>query len=472
MAKSNILARLIELTSNVTNAYTTVLYSANQNEETFYLRDHFSLSSDVIPKTKVSFGHDPFRKAIAVEKPIIIDHFDPGAEKMEIFKKKRDLKSYLVAPVIHERLEGVLVTATKEAYGFSPRLQKIVGELAGQMAWHLSREASSLLRADNAVPSFSELAAYLRYLIGSMDPAEIAKRLIEVPSSIIACDAMAVVWFNGNGMGKVRGHRGFAGDVSRYTVVPGAGIIGTCAQSRAPVISRVFDNNLTTLFSGQEQTELFKSVAAVPILQENCLLAVLVCSSLTAEGLSQPDFDTLSVIASVAAAFLPLTESKTSSGNDKNRDPITEVYNRRFLIHGWRVISEKFFDGTQPVFFLTVQLTNLPSIYETHGIRLGDSLLRSLVSLFSQRIPSPKNIFRFTDHSFLIVILKRNREEVDSFKSLLEELFIGKPLSVNGTSLRVKTELGLSSYPDDGENLLDLANLSWTRTSEPMRATI
>ena len=472
MAESNILAQLIELTSNVTNAYTTVLYSANLKEETLHLRDHFSLSSNLVPKTKLPFGKGPIGKAITVKKPVIVDHFDPEAEKLEIFKKKGDLKSYLVVPVIHENLQGILVTATKEAYSFSPKLQKIVTGFADQMAWHLSQEKSSPPPADNEVPTFRELTTYLKYLIDSTNPATMAKRLIEIPSSILACDAMAVVEFNGAGKGKVREHRGFAGDVNQYTVIQGAGLIGTCAQSRTPIISKVFDNNLVTLFAEQEQTELFKSVAAVPILQENCLFAVLVCASLTPEGLSQTSFDTLSMIASVAAASPTLTESKSTPVNDKNRDPITDVYNRRFLIHGRQAISDKVFDGDQPVFFLTVQLTNLPSIYETHGVRLGDSLLRGLVSLFSQRIPSPKNLFKFTDHSFLIMILKRNREEVESIKSRLEELFASKPLSVNGTSLKVKTELGLSSYPDDGENLLDLASLSWSRTSQPMKATL
>ena len=313
---------------------------------------------------------------------------------------------------------------------------------------------------------------YLRFLADSQDQAAIARRLIEIPPSILICDALAVIWFNGNSFGKVKEHRGFQEDPSHYTVVQGAGIIGACAQSSTPIISTAFDNNLITLFSDQEKTEPFKSVAAVPLQQNNRLLGVLVCASLTPDGLSQPELDTLSMIASAAATSQVFTEKKSAPDNDKNRDPITGVYNHRFLIHRQQAISEKIFDGTLPVHFLSVQLTNLPSIYETHGIQLGDSLLRGMVSLFTKRIPSPKNIFKYSDNSFLIMILKRNREEVDSIESHLRDIFDNKPLSINGTSLQVHTEWGLASYPDEGKNLLDIISIAWVRTSQQLKVTI
>jgi diguanylate cyclase (GGDEF)-like protein len=472
MAISNIFSHLVELTSNVTNAYTTALYSANRKEETFSLKEHFSLNPNLTVKAKIPFTHVPISKALISKMPMVIDHFDTDPDELNIFSTTENLKSFLIVPVIHDEFEGVLVIATKDAYSFSPKLQKIVSGIAEQIAWHLFQERPALGEENKPSPSIRTMNTYLRFLADSPDQAAIAKRLIEIPPSILICDAVAVIWFNGNNLGKVQEHRGFAEDPSLYTVVQGAGIIGACAQSSTPIISTAFDNNLMTLFSDQEKTEPFKSVAAVPIQQNNRLLGVLVCASLAPDGLSQPELDTLSMIASGAAASQIFTKKKSAPGNDKNRDPITGVYNHRFLIHHQQAISEKIFDGTLPVYFLTVQLTNLPSLYETHGIQLGDSLLRGMVSLFTKRIPSPKNIFKYSDNSFLIMILKRNREEVDSLESHLRDIFDNKPLSVNGTSLRVQTEWGLASYPDEGENLLDLISLSWARTSQQVKVTI
>ena len=471
MAIQNIFSHLIELTSNVTNAYTAVLYSANRKEETFSLREHFSLNPNLILKTKVPFTLGPINRAIKSKIPMVIDHFDPEADELNIFNTTENLKSFLIVPVIHDALEGLLIMATKDAYSFSPKLQKIVAGFAEQIAWHLFQENPFPGEGNRACPSIRTMNTYLRFLSESPDPATIARRLIEIPPSILICDAVAVIWFNSNGLGAVQEHRGFSEDPSLYTVVQGAGIIGACAQSLTPVISTAFDNNLMTLFSDQEKAEFFKSVAAVPIQKNNRLLGVLTCASLTPDGLSQAELDTLSMIASGAAASPLFTEKKSVPGNDKNRDPITGIYNHRFLIHRQHAISEKIFDGDLPVYFLTVQLTNLPSLYETHGVQLGDSLLRGLVSLFSRRIPSPKNIFKYSDNSFLLMILKRRREEVDSLESELKNIFDNKPLSVNGTSLRIQTEWGLASYPDEGNNLLDLISLSWARTSQQLKVT-
>ena len=118
-----------------------------------------------------------------------------------------------------------------------------------------------------------------------------------------------------------------------------------------------------------------------------------------------------------------------------------------------------------------MQLTNLPSLYETHGVRSGDSLFRGLVSLISQSVPSPKNIFKYSDNSILIMVLKRSRDEMDSIESRLKNRLNDKSLSVNGISVQVETAWGLSSYPEEGEDLCDLIGLSWARTAQPSKVT-
>ncbi len=471
MALSDILSHLIELTSNITDAYATVLYSANNEEEICQLREYFSLNPNLTPPATVPFGEGLISKTIANRKPVVIDYFDPEAAELEIFNKIEDLKSFLIVPVIHNELEGVLMIATKEAYGFAPKLQKIVGGFTEQIAWHLFQEKQSTHQPEKTGSALQELNAYLRFLAESPDQDSVAKRLIEIPSSILQCDAVAVIRFDGNGVGKIWEHRGFTKDPLLHKVRLGTGIIGTCAQNRTPIIHTNFESTVLSLFSSNENTGALKSVAATPILHEKRLLGVLVCGSLAMNSLSQPDLDKLTLIASGAASSLIFTEAKSERENEKNRDPITGIYNHRFLINYQRAISDKIFNGTLPVFFLTVQLINLPSLYETHGVRSGDSLFRGLVSLISQSVPSPKNIFKYSDNCILIMVLKRNRDEMESIESRLKNLFNDKSLSVNGISVQLETTWGLSSYPEEGEDLRDLIGLSWARTAQPSKMT-
>jgi len=471
MALSNIFSHLIELISNVTDAYAAVLYSANNEKKTYHLKEYFSLSPNLKPPATFPFGEDPISKTGVSGKPMVLDYFNPEAAKLKIFKKIADLKSFLLVPVIHDELEGVLVIATKEAYGFPPKLQKIVTGLGEQIAWNLFQEKKPTDPSKKADPTLKEINTYLRFLAESPDKDLLAKHLVEIPASILKCDAIAIVRFDGKGLGEVWEHRGFTEDPSLQNLIQGTGIARTCAQSRVPVIHTHFENSLMALFSAKEKPGAIKSAVAAPLLHDKRLFGVLVAGSLSMNGLSPLDLDKLALIASGAASSLIFLEAKNQRENEKNRDPITGIYNHRFLINYHRTVSQKIFDGTSPVFFLTVQLTNLPSLYESHGVRSGDFILRGLVSLISQKVPSPRNIFKYSDNSLLIMILKRDREEVDSIESRLKNLFNDNPLSINEISVQLKTTWGLSSYPEEGEDLHDLIGLSWARTAQPLKVT-
>jgi diguanylate cyclase (GGDEF)-like protein len=471
MALSNIFSHLIELTSNVTDAYATVLYSADNEKETYHLKEYFSLNPDLTPPATVPFDDGPISKAVASRKPLVIDYFNPEAAKLEIFKKIADLKSFLLVPVIHNELEGVLLITTKEAYSFSSKLQKIVNGLAEQIAWNLSEEKQSIQPSENADSDLMEINTYLHSLGESPDKDSLVKRLVEIPSSIMKCDAIAIVRFDANGVGEIWEHRGFAKNPSLYNLRMGRGIVGICAKSRAPIVHTTIERTLMAIFSSNENTEAIKSVAATPLLHDKRMFGVLVAGSSAMNGLSRYDLDKLTLIASGAASTLTFLEVKHQLENEKNRDPITGIYNHRFLINYHRAVSKKIFDGASPVFFLTVQLTNLPSLYEAHGVRNGDFILRRLVSLISKKVPSPRNIFKYSDNSLLVMILKRNRDEVENLESRLKNLFNDNPLSVNEVTVQLKTAWGLSSYPDESDDLHELIGLSSARATQPSKVT-
>jgi diguanylate cyclase (GGDEF)-like protein len=471
MALSNIFSHLIELTSNVTDAYATVLYSTDNEKKTCHLREYFSLSPELEIPTVIPFGEGPISNAITSRKPLVIDYFNPEAAKLEVFNKIEGLKSFLLVPVIHNELEGVLVIATKEAYSFSSKLQKIVTELAGQIAWHLSEGKKSARQSENTASSLNDINTYLQFLGESPDKDTLTKRMVDIPTSIMKCDAIAIVRFDEKGVGAILQHRGFSEDPSLYNLRLGRGIVGICAQSRAPIIHTSIERSLMAIFSSNENTNALNSVVTAPILHNKRLFGVLIAGSTEKNSYSRYDLEKLTLIASGAGSSLSNMEARTQLENEKNRDPITGIYNHRFLINYQRGVSKKIFNGTSPVFFLTVQLTNLPSLYEAHGVRNGDFILRGLVSLISKQVPSPRNIFKYSDNSILIMILKRTREEVATIESRLINLFNDNPLSVNEIPVQLKTAWGLSSYPDESKDLHELIGLSSARTAQPLKVT-
>ncbi len=473
MIITDVLTHLIELTGNVADSYSTSLYVIDYDEEYLILRDHLSLNPKTQLRQEVQINKDPLESVVRSRMPHVIDRFDENPFYKKLFKSREDMKSLLIMPVIHVDLEGVLFAASKSTYSFPPKMQKIVSSFADQIAWHIYNEGRRASLRGRSWPSIRQMNVFSRLIAESPDREAIARRLIRIPPSILKCDAIAVVWFNANGdVGKVQGHRGFTQELSGMNVIPGKGIVGSCAQDRAPILTRIIGKRKTILFSDQEKPESLKSLAAVPITVNDLLLGVLLCGSHKQDGISQPDLDKLSLIASSAATSVANSNGQNRWDYDKNLDPVTSVYNYRFLTNCHEAISKRVLIKNKPAYFLTVQLANLPELYQKFGTMKVDRLLRQIASGFTRVIPSPKHVFKYSDNSFLILIMSKSPLEAQSLETRLSNLFKNRPIYVDGEPMKVEAKWGMASYPDEGNNLLDLASLSWSRTSQSEKANI
>jgi len=472
MIITDVLTHLIELTGNVADAYSTSLYVIDYEEEYLILRDHLSLNPKTQLREEIRIHREPLESVVRSRLPQVIDRFDENPFYKKLFKRREELKSLLVMPVIHMELEGVLFIASKSAYSFPPKMQKIVSSFADQMAWHIYNEGRRASLRGRSWPSIRQMNVFSRLIAESPDREVIADRLTRIPPSILKCDAIAVVWFNADGdIGKVQGHRGFTQELSGMNVIPGKGIVGSCAKDRSPILTRIIGKRKTILFSDQEKPESLKSLAAVPITLNNRLLGVLLCGSHKQDGLSQPDLDKLSLIASSAATSVANADGQNRWDYDKNLDPVTGVYNYRFLTNSHEAISKRIFIKNKPVYFLSVELSNLPGLYNKYGAVKVDRLLRQIASGFARVIPSPKHVFKYSDNSFLILIMRESLLEAQSLETRLSNLFKNRPIYVDGEPMQVEAEWGMSSYPEAGNNLLDLASLSRSRTSQSEKVT-
>ena len=135
-----LLNQLVELTANLSNAFTIALYKINLNGKTLTLRHYISLSTSFNPEIKIGFGKGLIGMVAENKQLLIEENYENNPVVIDFYKTKENLKSYLIAPVIHKKLEGVLFVDSKESYGFPVKQQKILSGLVNQMAWHLSQE--------------------------------------------------------------------------------------------------------------------------------------------------------------------------------------------------------------------------------------------------------------------------------------------------------------------------------------------
>jgi len=466
MNSSNLLSHLIDLIGNVADAHTTALFELKENQ--LVIREHFTLSNHLNRNVSISVGEGPIGLAAETSKTQLIENID--SDIGGIYKKPEVLKGFMAIPVISDALLGVLVIDTKTSYQISIKLQKILSNFAEQIAWHLHQEKHGPNIKNASIPDLKELTSYCRFLAESPNRSSVADRLTQIPTSIVSFKSIAVIWFEENQQeGRIMGHRGFTHDLSQIVVHFGKGLVGSCAKNRSPLLLKFNAKRKTILFSEEEKPEGLLSAVALPIQLNETLYGVLLVGSDQFEGLGSADLDKLSLIVSAAASALFCSDTKDRWIYDKNLDPVTGVPNHRFLTEYQLAVSEELFKPNQPVYFWSIQITNLGDLYQIHGVDQGDAFLKQMIAVIAKIIPSPKFVFRFSENTFVLMLMNRKQKEVRQLESKLKQIFEYNPLHVNGTAMQATMQWGLAVYPDDAKDLFSLISLSRNRLSPKIK---
>ncbi len=78
MVIPNILKHLVELTANVTNAFTVGLFCIDRERKHLVLLEHISLSRSLKTGVKIPLDDEgPIATVAATGKPVVIDNFKP-----------------------------------------------------------------------------------------------------------------------------------------------------------------------------------------------------------------------------------------------------------------------------------------------------------------------------------------------------------------------------------------------------------
>ena len=91
---------------------------------------------------------------------------------------------------------------------------------------------------------------------------------------------------------------------------------------------------------------------------------------------------------------------------------------------------------------------------------------------FSKIIPSPKFVFRFSENTFVLMLMNKQQKEVKQLESKLKQIFEYNPLHVNGKVMQSSIQWGLSVYPNEAKDLFSLISLSRNRLSSKIEEKV
>ncbi len=132
------------------------------------------------------------------------------------------------------------------------------------------------------------------------------------------------------------------------------------------------------------------------------------------------------------------------------RDPLTGLYNRRFLEESLdRELISAFREG-YPVSVIFSDIDHFKLINDNHGHSAGDEVLRAFANTLMQHSRGSDIFCRYGGEEFLLVLPRMEIEGAIERAGQLCELMAAAPLNFGALPVAVTASFGVASFPRDG----------------------
>lgn len=355
------------------------------------------------------------------------------------------IRAELVAPLLFgEELLGVIDVESRQEGAFSPEDEELLLAVAAQLALAI-REVRDRERLARAY-AFGQRLARL----------EGVPELIDYVSSQLeqhfAYDWGMILLREGDSL-KLVGQLGQGGTrvFPRDSIKLGEGLIGWAAQHREPL--RVADVREDPRYiQGFLET---RSELAVPIQTPEELFGVIDIQSAEPGHFTPEDELVLESLAGQMAIALSNIKRKEELKELAIRDPLTGLYNRRYLQEAVARELERARRYGHHLALIMIDLDQFREVNNRYGHAKGDEVLRELAELFVKNVRTSDLVFRYGGDEFLILMPETDSEALKAVERLKRAVKEWNERS--GLELRVDLSIGMASWaPGEAQGVVEV----------------
>jgi diguanylate cyclase (GGDEF)-like protein/PAS domain S-box-containing protein len=200
-----------------------------------------------------------------------------------------------------------------------------------------------------------------------------------------------------------------------------------------------------------------QAAISLPILKGNdCLGVMNLARGTNGQPFTEEEIQIGRLFAQIAAMAIENAQLQDTLTDQSVRDPLTGLYNRRYLFETLPREIKRATREDYPVSFVLLDIDLFKHINDQYGHGAGDLALRTLAAHLQSVVRASDILCRYGGDEHIIVMPNANPDaafaRADQIRAAIEQL---RP-SYQGQELHITISLGVAAYPDHGATIDDV----------------
>lgn len=427
----------VKFIHNIFNAYTTAIFSYNDNH--LVLVQGFSHSELFRPDTVIDAKSGIYYQVISERKPVLIKEFAQDPEELGFYKGELKILSVIISPImLLDHIEGIFVI-DREASQFNETDKQLFAQATNAAGYLLAM--IRLYEKERYETKYRKaIAEIAKELQKELDLKSILSNAIQAFKTSMDFNDMSVAKIDEvNNYGVVI-ESTYIKESTKFSL--DEGLVGFVARHKNTIIKDdLHEGNLVVLKKGLKSNNA--SFVGVPITQDDELYGVIWLEDHRKKRFSKDDVEQLNILASQLSLAWQRAQLYYKVKDLSIRDWITGLYN-----HGhFQDMLEDGVEKQKELVLLFIDIDHFKEINDAYGHQAGDTVLRFLgKSLSTTGIAS-----RYGGEEFTIIIpecsLKRGLREAVTLKDHIKK----SEVIFDHHKITFTISIGVAHYPTDAQ---------------------
>jgi diguanylate cyclase (GGDEF)-like protein len=138
------------------------------------------------------------------------------------------------------------------------------------------------------------------------------------------------------------------------------------------------------------------------------------------------------------------------------RDPLTGIYNYRYLQTCLTEAIERSRRYGHKFFLLMVDVDHFKDVNDTHGHLFGDHVLKKIVEILLGELRSTDRLFRYGGEEFIIIINEISKSQAEKVICRQMHAIRNHIFTHEGQKAKITVSMGGAFFPEDADNKVGL----------------